>query len=355
MNKTHLYIRLLEKKARQNNSQELNVANPSIKPSESNYSRETHTGTTQSHVTNTPPSRTSSLIAISSPRVSSTTAKSKTHVDSPVSIGALVDFSDNDKSCKGSKAERHELDYIIYDKLLDNDAKEDCHSLDDSCNLDLDVIGKILNVNLQEYFSAEVPAQSCFILFDENIRHLNKSQNGRYYKRGHWQHIFSNGLANSNKHCVFIYDTHQISSAKTRKWKKNTPLFKCKGHCKFTDCPMKVYMEMVVQGRVNVYYSGKIKHKFTEQHARPIRLTQREILKESFKDGAKPLKNFLAAFQKKDADQIVSGNCNDIGKDTQVFRQISSESRQIGRKDDHVLHSLLKTMRAEKELGFGFI
>ena len=60
VNKIHLYIRLLEKKARQNNSQVLNVANPLIKPSESNYSRETHTGTTQSHVTNTPPSGSSS-------------------------------------------------------------------------------------------------------------------------------------------------------------------------------------------------------------------------------------------------------------------------------------------------------
>ena len=63
-----------------------------------------------------------------------------------------------------------------------------------------------------------------------------------------------------------------------------------------------------------------------------------------------PFKEFLAAFQKKDSDQIVSGNCNDIGKATQVFRQISSESRQIGRKDDDVLKSLLKTMRVEKEL-----
>lgn len=63
----------------------------------------------------------------------------------------------------------------------------------------------------------------------------------------------------------------------------------------------------------------------------------------------------MKEFQKRDKDKIISGNCNNLGKDTQVFRQISSESRQIGRKDEDVIQSFLKTMKSDKELGFGFI
>lgn len=76
-------------------------------------------------------------------------------------------------------------------------------------------------------------------------------------------------------------------------------MFKCKGHCKFKDCSVKVYVEMLVPKMVSVFYSGNMKHKITDQHARPIRATQREILKESFKNGGKPLKHFLEAFEKK--------------------------------------------------------
>lgn len=106
-----------------------------------------------------------------------------------------------------------------------------------------------------------------------------------------------------------MHDMHQISGAHVRKKKKNTPLFKCKGHCKFKDCSMKVYLEMVVPKIVHVYYSGNLKHKVTDQHARPIRFIQREILKKSFKDGAKPLKHFMKELKKKDKEQIISGNC----------------------------------------------
>lgn len=42
-----------------------------------------------------------------------------------------------------------------------------------------------------------------------------------------------------------------------------------------------------------------LKHKVTDQHARPIRFIQRECLKESFKDGAKPLKHFMKEFKMK--------------------------------------------------------
>lgn len=79
------------------------------------------------------------------------------------------------------------------------------------------------------------------------------------------------------------------------------------------------------------------------------------VSKNHSKTEQKILKHFMKEFQKRDKDQIISGNCNNLEKDTQVFRQISSESRQIGRKDEDVIQSFLKTMRSDKELGFGLI
>lgn len=162
------------------------------------------------------------------------------------------------------------------------------------CNLQYEDIEQILNVQLSSFHTQILPPQSIFRLSDEDMIHLNKSQNGCCYQRGHWQHIFANGIAQLNKHCVFMFDSHQISH-------------------------------------------------------------QREIIKESFRNGEKPLKYFLKEFEKKDTDQMISGNCDGVGKDTHVFRQISCESRQIGRTDKYLIQSLLTVMKKSKEDGFGFI
>lgn len=125
--------------------------------------------------------------------------------------------------------------------------------------------------------------------------------------------------------------------------KKNTPLFKCIGYCKFKDCLIKCTWKWFPK-----------KYDFNDdQHARSIIFIQ-QSLKESIKDGTKPFEHFTNEFQKKDKGQIISGIGNNRGKD-KVFRQISSESRQIGRKDEDVRQSLLKTMKAVKELRFGLI
>lgn len=79
------------------------------------------------------------------------------------------------------------------------------------CNLQYEDIEQILNVQLSSFHTQILPPQSIFRLSDEDMIHLNKSQNGRCYQRGHWQHIFANGLAQLNKHCVFMFDSHQIS------------------------------------------------------------------------------------------------------------------------------------------------
>ena len=96
-----------------------------------------------------------------------------------------------------------------------------------------------------------------------------------------------------------MFQEHRISSANIRRKKKNTPLFICKARCKFEDCTVEAILEMRKEGVVDVQYKGKIRHKTSQEHARPIRGTERDRLKKKFIDGAKPLKHFLEFFLRK--------------------------------------------------------
>ena len=216
-------------------------------------------------------------------------------------------------------------------------------------------IADILHHDIPEYFTADIPQSTSFLLSADDTSHLRLIQNGRRYKKGQWQHVFVKGIKQTNNHCVFMFQEHRISSANIRRKKKNTPLFICKARCKFEDCPVEVILEMRKEGAVDVQYKGKIRHKTSHEHARPIRGTERDRLKEKFRDGAKPLKHFLEKFQEKETSQLVSGNFDGLGTDDHVYRQIATESRHIGRKDEDILKSLLKNMRDQKTEGLGFI
>lgn len=41
-------------------------------------------------------------------------------------------------------------------------------------------------------------------------------------------------------------------------------MFKCKGYCKFKDCLVKVYVEMLVFKMVSVFYFGNMKYKIID-------------------------------------------------------------------------------------------
>lgn len=104
------------------------------------------------------------------------------------------------------------------------------------------------------------------------------------------------------------------------------------------------FVIILKEGIAKVQYKGQIKHKTTEEHARPIRKTERDLFKEKFRNGAKPLKHFLENFHKKETAQLISGNLDGVGKDDHVYRQIATEGRHVGRNDEDVIKSLLKNM-----------
>lgn len=112
---------------------------------------------------------------------------------------------------------------------------------------------------------------------------------------------------------------------------------------------------MLEVGLVNVHYTNNIKHNISEQNSRPITGSEREALKDIFKRGEKPLNEYLKRRENIDSDQIISGNNDGFGKDTQVFRQIATESRKIGRYDKNVLLSMIQQMEEKGKSGKGFI
>lgn len=187
------------------------------------------------------------------------------------------------------------------------------------------LIYNVLHCDIPEYFNYKIPAETEFVISNDDTLHLKSIQNGKTYRRGQLQHIFAKGLKDSNKHCVLC---HRMSSAHIRRKKYDTPLFQCRAQCKFSDCPVEVQIKMLEEGVAKVQYKGQIKHKTTEEHARPIRKSERNFFKEKFRNGANPLKHFLENFHKKTA-QLLSANLDGFGKDDHVYRQIATEGRHV--------------------------
>lgn len=181
----------------------------------------------------------------------------------------------------------------------------------------------ILNCDIPEYFNYKIPAETEFVISNDDTLHLKSIQNGRTYRRGQLQHIFAKGLKDSNKHCVLC---HRISSAHIRRKKYDTPLFQCRAHCKFSDCPVEVQIKMLKEGVAKVQYKGQIKHKTTEEHTRPIRKSERNFFKEKFRNGANPLKHFLENFHKK---KLL--NCFPL-----ILMDLEKMTMSIGRKQQKV-------------------
>ncbi|KAK3092502.1 hypothetical protein FSP39_003739 [Pinctada imbricata] len=285
-------------------------------------------------------------------RNSTTTKRKKTHESETINSKKFTSSRSNDSrsECYTEVKKSHSSSF--------HSGIANCSSDDDErlCPLDSNSFENILHYKIPpRYFTSDLPSHSSFYLNSVDFSYLQSVKCGRLYKKGKWQHIFIKGMKESNKYCVFIFERHQISSAKCRAKKQNTPFFKASAHCKFHDCTVKADLKMWEEGKVDVYYTGEIKHNIHHEHARPIRGKQREDLKETLKYGPKPLKRFLDCMKEKTSEDIVSGNCDNVGKDPQIFRQISHESRKTGRKDYDSINSLRIAVEEEKASKIHFI
>jgi len=165
-----------------------------------------------------------------------------------------------------------------------------------------------------------------------------KNKRGRHFKLGIWQDIFIRGIEKSNSYCCFAFTHHHISIANKR---TSRFTFSASARCIFKDCSVKVLISIDDCTRVNLNYSGSVKHRIGEVHARHITGCRRNKLAKDFKCGIKPLTKYLNIFSKCNDDQLKSGNADSLGgKNTVVFRKIASQSRQT-RFDQNEIKSLL--------------
>ena len=222
--------------------------------------------------------------------------------------------------------------------------------------IDKDTLENILKCSIpEEYFTHSLPSKASFSMDKSDWKCLKKTQQGRTFKKGSWQHIFMQGYKKSNPYCVFAFKYHKVTEAKIRK-QKVSPIFVAKGYCKFEHCSVELDLKMWNSKTVHVQYYGNLKHCVGDEHARPFRQGQRKLMAKSFLDGKKPLKEYMERIEAKPGRTLISGNNDDLGNTKNTIRKISSESFTTGRRDENVFTSLL-ILKAEMRKKFkgGFI
>ena len=102
----------------------------------------------------------------------------------------------------------------------------------------------VLGVKISDQYStAELPSKCSFFINSKDFAYLHSVQKGRMFAKYQLQHVLL-CVADWNKFCVFIFDRHQISNAKTMNKRKCVPYFKASAHCKFDDCPVMASLKM---------------------------------------------------------------------------------------------------------------
>lgn len=119
-----------------------------------------------------------------------------------------------------------------------------------------------------------------------------------------------------------------------RSKKLNSLLFTASGKCTVKDCPVTFTMRMKSFPTVEVQYDGNISHDISNIKCRQIKGCERQLLKETFTHGEKPLKEYLSRLNDKALDEIVAGNFDNVGTSAEVLRKISSESKHLNKNND---------------------
>ena len=257
---------------------------------------------------------------------------------------------------------------IISGTVLDSDEYSVVSSVtlpnisENSSGTNIQCYNTLTNDDLHDIFGVEIPDKkftfelcpdTSFYISSENWQQMKSHQKKRCFKAGTWQHIFLAGIKQSNSFCSFVFDYHKVNALRTKK--ETSCLFSASAHCSFLGCPVTLKISLNNNLLVSLKYQGNVSHDINESRCRPIRGTEREMMKSDFSKGMKPLKKYLETFKDYPIKAIVAGNFDGIGVDTHVLRQISSESRQH-RLDTNCIESLMLTMEKMKcDNKFGFI
>ena len=253
-------------------------------------------------------------------------------------------------SPKFTKSKLKGKNLFIFRKTDQDNQGEDTASCDDSFEDDThlnDISRETCEVSLGrkipgKFFEASVPGSGYFYISDQDWMKMCKTQRGRCFSTGTWEHIIEYGIKQSNPYCVYMFKWHRVSTAQKRKRKQSAPLFRGEGVCKFKDCGNICKFSMTPDRLISLQLDRKVKHNITENHARPIRGVQRKNFRETFQNGQKPYKLYLSKFQDTATDIKIAGNFSNFGNTKQTFQKIASESNFSNILDKSEFESLVK-------------
>ena len=152
-------------------------------------------------------------------------------------------------------------------------------------------------------------------------------------------------LSATNPFCTLMFD---------RKWvkksfrKQSKYLFRCYGHCAFANCQVS-FRFCVLDAKfepknhqsldVEIYYNGNPFHLKGEKHSRPIKKSERSLLKHSLKFNS-PSSIYMKRFSKLSEIELDSGNRDKVGSSPSVLQKISSEGKKEEYRDVDLITSL---------------
>ena len=289
-----------------------------------------------------------------------------TDADEFIDLSDIADIPQVPILNKSEIEEKQELPNVVEKKKCTNLLYDNTYSVDNELDdgtklgtdaeklLDFSDLSDILQTPIPEKrFEYKLPTHSNFNVRPSDWLSLKSEQKGRCFKSGTWQHVFLQGVTLYNPYCSFIFLYHKVSSSVTESSKGNH--FSAKAKCKFYNCPVIMKLSMSSDLKVTVCFNGDVSHVITEIQSRPIRGMERQMLKEEFKLGVKPLHHYLTKFKNKDPQKLLQGTLMVWEIDTHVYRQIASESRH-NRSDKDALTSLMLLMdKMKKTDGYGFI
>ena len=171
-----------------------------------------------------------------------------------------------------------------------------------------------------------------------------KTKSKKRFQQGSWQHVMCDLIRQANPYCTVLFKRQNVYQATKRRSKTNR-VFSAEGYCKHSMCGItKVHLVINQDMTVSISFnSSVITHKVGETTARPIRGVQRERMKETLNSRKySPSVEYARRISEKDKEVFVSGNRDNIGRTTDVLKQIAYEDRSDKRLDTLELDSLLK-------------
>ena len=151
--------------------------------------------------------------------------------------------------------------------------------LADNVMMDMCTENEANMTNSNTFWTTKLPfkKRGFFFVDRSSWRKLKEQQHGNSFPRS-WIHTFVKGLKAVHPYCSFQFKRHYVTSKSGRQHSKHA--FRADGYCSFSDCTVKFRLIMKSESdlKVNVSFTGKVKHRKNERRARFVRHTQREAL-----------------------------------------------------------------------------